>query len=302
MPYYGPMVRLQTDRWRARHGKALEGGPVAIHPDQELAALMLAADLALAGNDGRGASAAADEARRIARDAGLRLREAETHAQTLDAALLVDDRTTARESAEALATFGGAFPSRRFVAEALLGRLLVHETPDWAGLEHLAAETSAATVSRRARALLGDTAVPLDTVDRLVLATVQRRPGWASPEGPQSTWSPAWGLDERHTRIWLPDGAWVEFRSRPMLWKLLLVLTDLGGEHGVEVAKEAVCEAVWAPESYHPLQHDNRLHAAIRQLRVALGEPEPPLRVFTTPTGYRLGTPFRRARAPVATE
>ncbi len=82
----------------------------------------------------------------------------------------------------------------------------------------------------------------------------------------------------------------MEFSGRPQLWKLLSAL--LPGE----ADKETLVQSVWGEDVYHPLRHDNRLHVTVRNLRVALGDGDPPFRVLTTETGYRLSGGLRALR------
>jgi hypothetical protein len=55
---------------------------------------------------------------------------------------------------------------------------------------------------------------------------------------------------------------------------------------------------VWRERVYHPLRHDNRLHAAVRKLRRRIeDDPRAPARVVTTDQGYALGGTVRLLRS-----
>jgi DNA-binding response OmpR family regulator len=94
-------------------------------------------------------------------------------------------------------------------------------------------------------------------------------------------------------RAWLPDGRVVDLSRHPVQLGLLACLAARGGR----ATKEDLVLAVWEVREYHPLYHDNRLHAAIRKLRVQIeDDPSAPLRVVTESDGYALGGVFRWAR------
>ncbi len=74
-------------------------------------------------------------------------------------------------------------------------------------------------------------------------------------------------------------------RVQPLLWRLLEVLWD----HGGEASKEELVREGWAQPDYHPLRDDNRLHVTIRKLRGLLMDGQPPARILTRDEGYALG-------------
>ena len=62
--------------------------------------------------------------------------------------------------------------------------------------------------------------------------------------------------------------------------------------------KEALVLAVWGERVHHPLRHDSRLHAAVRELRPRIeDDPRAPARVVTTEQGYALGGTVRLLRS-----
>jgi hypothetical protein len=103
-----------------------------------------------------------------------------------------------------------------------------------------------------------------------------------------------WGLDERRRAVWLDDGSLVDLSKRDVPWRLLSILADAGGH----ADKESIVVQVWAPKSYHPLAHDNRLRLAARELRRAVeADLANPKRLLTTEDGYALGGRVRRLRS-----
>jgi hypothetical protein len=292
VPYYTDLEWLQFARRRARLGLPFAAPGPTEHADCRMLAHIVAADAALAAGEPAQASASAGAALALAREHGLALREADALELTADADLAAGAGASAANAIAALAALGRSMPSPRFTADAELRAVLLAPHPDWAALERLAGQTNAPGAARRARALLGDRTVPLDRVDQAVLDAVQARPRWALPEGPNGPWQPGWGLDVPTARAWLPDGRWVELQTKPQLWRLLLTLAR-AGEAGCD--KEVLLRAVWGEADYHPLRHDNRLQATVRNLRLALGDDDPPMRVLTLTDGYRLAGAFRRA-------
>jgi hypothetical protein len=265
------------------------------HADCRVLEQVVDAEVALAAGDVVLASTGARAALSLAHAHGLGLREVDALEALADAEWLRGAHLEATETVERLAALGRGMPSRRFAEEAELRSVCFASRPNWATLERLAGQTSAPSAARRARALLGDRSVPLDKVDAQVLNRVRGQSGWGTPSGPQIPWTPGWGLDETTHRVWLPDGGWVELHGKPQLWRLLVVLAASGPE-GLD--KESLFGAVWADGDYHPLRHDNRLHATVRNLRIALGEPEVPTRVLTTPEGDCLAGPLGRWSGP----
>jgi tetratricopeptide (TPR) repeat protein len=289
--YYLALVHLQSARVRARCGVPFESEPALDHADCRVLGHVVDADVALAEGDVVRASTSARAALSLARAHGLGLREADALELLADAEHLRGAYLEASEAVQVLGAMGRAMPSVRFAEEAELRRVCLAPQPDWATLERLAGQTSAPSAARRARALLGDRTVALDAIDAQILDRVRGQAGWGTPSGPEVAWTPGWGLDEPTQRVWSPDGTFIELHGKPQLWRLLVVLAASGAA-GLD--KESLFRAVWADGDYHPLRHDNRLHATVRNLRIALGEPDVPHRVLTTPDGYCLAGPLRR--------
>jgi len=87
--------------------------------------------------------------------------------------------------------------------------------------------------------------------------------------------------------VWLPGGERVELAPRPLLWRLLVVLSQRG-----RASKEELVLGAWDVREYHPLRHDNRLQVAMRKLRRAIEvDASRPERVVTTSDGYALVGP-----------
>ncbi|MEZ4434754.1 MAG: hypothetical protein R3F65_20315 [bacterium] len=291
-----PPTAAQTLRVRmmvqARRGEAVGPAPPSAHRENQMYDALVAADAALAAGDAA-AAAHATAARVAAEHHGLALGEAQALERIADAAMLAGRWDAAGEVSALLGARAAAMPSARFAGEAAWRAAVMAWPPDLAALERLAAGMeSAPTAARRARALLGAEA-PLDRVDARVLAAVRARPGWPVVSGAAGPWRPGWGVDRPRRRVWLPDGRAVGFETRPTLWSLLAALAEAPAGLG----KEALVAAVWPGERYHPLQHDNRLHATVRLLRKAIDD-EASTRIETTEDGYRLGDQPRVATGP----
>lgn len=271
-------VRLMV---HARRGEAFAPPPPSTHRETRIYDALCAADMALAAGD-PAAAGHATAARVDAEQHGLALGEAQALERLADAWLLAGRWSAAAEGSALLRRLALRMPSARFCGEADWRDAVLARPPDLATLERLAAGFDVApTAARRSRALLG-AEVALDRVDEQVLAAVRRQLGWPAIDGPTGPWQPGWGVDRPRRRVWLPDGRWVGFETRPTLWALLVAL--VAGPQ----TKEALVAAVWPGEGYHPLQHDNRLHATVRLLRKAIDD-EASTRIETTEDGYRLG-------------
>lgn len=262
-----------------------------------LAARTLRAEARLVAGEALAAAKDAASTADAAREQGYGIRAAEALQLQGDALLVAKERDAAARCAGALAAMAAAMPSRRFEAAArLLGALSAEAPLDAAALEVLAAQGAAPDVAARARALLGAEA-PLDRIDRAVLSAVAARGDRRGPEtlrgGGGGEWRPGWGLDEAAQSVWLPSGARVDLSRHPVEWRLLASLLAGGGE----ATKEELVVRVWGERDYHPLRHDNRLHAAVRKLRRAIeDDPARPSRVVTTEEGYALGGVVRALR------
>ncbi len=237
------------------------------------------------GRDGD-ARIAADHAAQAARHSGSVLAEAESVSVLVDIAIIAEDLAGTRAGAERLREIARDGPSPRFGLEAEWCDVSIGAEIDPAKLERIASARSTAPVaSRRAAALLGDSAA-LDAIDRRVLDAVRRKSGATVGARVRGVEASRWGMDVGRHRVWRPDGSVVEFGERPLFWKLLGVLA----QHEGTVSKEQLLSAVWDEQRYHPLRHDNRLRLAVRKLRQLI-EPDPdaPVMVVTTDDGYRLG-------------
>lgn len=292
-----PPTAAQTLRVRmmvqARRGEAVGPAPPSAHRENQMYDALVAADAALAAGDAVEAAAQATAARVAAEHHGLALGEAQALERLADAWSLAGRWAAAAEASALLRARAAAMPSARFAGEAAWREAVMAWPPDLAALERLAAQLDVSpAAARRARALLGAEAA-LDRVDARVLAAVRARAGWPVISGPAGPWRPGWGVDLPRRRVWLPAGIVVGFETRPTLWSLLAALAEAPAGLG----KEALVAAVWPGERYHPLQHDNRLHATVRLLRKAL-EDEASTRIETTEDGYRLGDQPRVAHGP----
>jgi len=203
------------------------------------------------------------------------------------------------DEAQRLGELADALASVRFARVATFWKTASSDGGlDPAVLESLAAAAGAGPSARRARALLGGDP-RLDEIDHMVLAEVMQRGGWRTPERigadvEPGSWSPGWGLDERTRHVWLPDGRRIDLSTRPQLFGLLETIAS----HGGAAKKEQIVTAIWEEPDYHPLRHDNRLHASIRKLRRAIEDDHTtPTRILTTDTGYAFGAVVRRIRA-----
>lgn len=262
-----------------------------VHVEVRVIAALTRAAALLAAGEGDRATAPAMQARIEAEREGIVSRAVEALEAVIDAQLIAGRRAAAAESARALVELAARIGSPRFTDAAAWRVAVCAEPPDLAALERLAGCLDRApTAARRARALLGDDTVSLDVIDRRVIDALRCQPDWPVIEGPRARWQPGWGLDRPRRRAWLPDGRWVELEAKATQWALLEALVDGAGD------KESLVQAVWSEASYHPLRHDNRLHATVRLVRRALADPDPPVRVLTTEDGYRLGGPLRVVR------
>ncbi len=175
----------------------------------------------------------------------------------------------------------------------LLG--LLRSAADAAQAEQLAASACSPETRRRARALLGSD-VNLDALDTLVVGAIRRR-GFDVRTLCGDAARAGWGMEPAARAVWLPSGAVVDLASRPQLWRLLDELARCR-----RATKEQLAKALWPEEEYHPLRHDNRLQAQVRQLRRAVeSAPGERARIVTTEDGYAVGTeePLRRFSEPL---
>lgn len=276
----------------ARHGGTAESKEEHTHPEARMLAHLIASRSELVADDVEGARREAERAAELAEAKSYGVNLARAHGARGDAMLVAGaeaELSTLSADLEALAERMG---SRRFAADArFFATVAGPEGPCPGVLEDLAARFDESPVSaRRARALLG-AGVPLDEVDRRVLAALGARSAPCTVLGSQAAntdaaWHPAWGIDARRRQVWFADGTLVSLESRRLLFALLTSLAQRGGQATKE---QLVCDA-WQTAEYHPLRDDNRLHAAIRKLRRAIEvDPKDPRRVVRAEGGYALG-------------
>lgn len=291
-PAIAPHARVvvAVRRWcGARRGRALDGEITGGPGELGVLATLARADAALATGAVAEAAGLALTVRDEADRGGIAVRGVYARELAADAALIAGQPHVAVSHIAEIATQAETGGSARFADEAAGLRALCGPA-DLGALERLAGAGGHAPVAaRRARALLGDPDAPLDPVDGQVLAAVRARPDWPIVTGSTEGFGAGWGLDLDRRGAWLPDGRTVSFAHKDTQWALLAALAD-GVEH-----KEALCHRLWPDDEYHPLRHDNRLHATARLVRVALADNEQ-VRVLTTEHGYRLGGPLRRAQ------
>ena len=78
----------------------------------------------------------------------------------------------------------------------------------------------------------------------------------------------------------------VELSTHRTPWRLLTTLIT----HGGEADKEQLVDAIWSPDEYHPLKHDNRLRLTARNLRRLIeAQPTSPRVILTSDEGYKIG-------------
>jgi hypothetical protein len=288
------MPRLCREEYDARRG-----GPVSLAlellgahaPTVRCQALVVAA-LAAAPDDPERASELARQAADAAHVAGFGALEATALSVLCDAALAAGAVPAAAAAADRLLALARAMPSARFTAEARLYVALCSPAVlDPGLLETLAAAPDTAPIAcRRARALLGGSA-SLDRIDQLVVdAAVARAAPWRVVGSGKGGWGHGLLIDDRSRSVWLPErGGAVELHKTPLLWRLLIELADHSATAGGAVGKEQLVRVVWEVAEYHPLRHDNKLHAAIKNLRKRIElDPAHPTRILTTEDGYRL--------------
>lgn len=270
------------------------------HPGLGTQFKALLAVRALLNNDSQ-SDLLADQAVAWSRDAGYRSHEADALAIQGEIALCHGDLRKLSDSATELADMADHFGSARYAAAARMLRLASEKSLSRpAVLEPLAAMAmSAPVVARRAQALMGGRP-RLDKVDEKVVAAIRQHCPIPKIEVVHAEdanleeWMVGWGLDERYRSVWLEDGRIIDLSRRALLFRLLTSIADLGGT----ATKEDIVIQVWEEEEYHPLNHDNRLHSAVRKLRRLIeDDPADPRRITTTPDGYALGLGARRVRA-----
>ncbi len=201
------------------------------------------------------------------------------------------DEATLRAEVGRLHVLAGRAGAAPIVTHAeLLAAVLSPASFEPPRVERVAAAARTAPVAgRRAAALLGETP-PLDRVDAAFVEAAQRRTGCRVEVirrgGPDDgALRRGLVLEDRGRRAWLPERH-VDLAARPLLFRILQVLAEGGGE----ADKETLVRVAWQESDYHPLRHDSRLHTAMRTLRQLLeDDPRAPRRLVTTPAGYAFG-------------
>ncbi len=249
--------------------------------------IVLATDALLAGG---GASVAITHARRavdLAQTHGWGVRECESR-ELLAGALFVAGHTRdALSEARAIGKRAASMTSARFDLESrVLVALFDEPRLDLAVLEEAAfAEDVSPTAARRAKAILGDRAAPLDAIDERLLAAardgvdvVRARVSKAPRRG--------WGLDARRRAVWLPDGTRVSFARHALLAKVLEVLA----RHDGSASFEDLAREVWQRKNFHPLNDGTRIRVTLHRLRALVeSDPKKPERVILGGSSYELG-------------
>lgn len=285
-PFDG-LLALYGLEHRARLGESVDApdpSRFADVPELEILAHTVRAAVLLSAGESAEAAAAAANGAALAHERGYGLRRADALLLQAESLLVAGREAEVRRVAGALDGLARVLASRRFAGEAAFLRVTSQERPDAAGLLGLLDETNGAAAARRAAAVLdGEEGVTLDAIDRRLVGVVRAR-GVRTRRIAGGT-GIGWGVDLAAKEVWLGDGRRIALRSRAQLWKLLLSLVEAGGSAG----KEALVQAVWEESEYHPLRHDNRLQAAVRQLRrLVEDDPEHPARLVTSPEGYAL--------------
>jgi len=260
------------------------------HVEQRILGRIVRAEALLAARQSARANVETNEVVLEAADLGFGAYEAEALALRCDVLMDLGDDEARHVAAADLARRAASLGSRRLAGFATLHQTLRHDL-DPSALEPLAAALDEAPESAlRARALL-DPRVAVGVLDRRVLEAFCRRHSF----DPMRTfgdgeWQRGCGVDLARRSVWMPNGAQIDFSRHALLLRILEVLAA----HDGEASKESLVVEVWGERSYHPLKHDNRLHAAIRKLRKRLDEDAAsPRWVRTTEEGYALGSSVR---------
>lgn len=293
---FGPLAQLRRAHVDLHAGEqspqeVCESLPSPEHPELSILADIVRADAAIASSDPRSATKIAAAARRRAKEIGYAAHTARALQGLCDAALVAGDQTGLERSLDELESLAREMPSRRFAGVASWYRATL--AFDVAALEAIAGSRRAPDVALRASAQLGDDTL-LGSVDRIVLAAHAARVGWRPPGVvDKSAVGERWGIDEPRAALWFEDGASLDLSKQRALFKLIVCLARRGGR----ATKEQLVEDAWDEPSYHPLRHDNRLHAAVRKLRLRIEQDAAtPSRLLTTEDGYALGGRVRWVR------
>lgn len=267
---------------------AITALPETNHPELSLLSDIVEAEAALVeGRHARAAELALDASRRT-EELGYVALSADALQIACEGLLLMDDARRLEPHLCRLEALAAALPSDRYEAVAAWMRAVVARDVDALELT-LASASVAPDVAARARALLGDDP-PASALDRRIVAGLAAQSGWRAPRVLGDCTIDAWRIDLDRGRVGLSGGRTVDLSRHPLLFKILGSLAARGGR----ADKEALVTDVWAERSYHPLRHDNRLHAAVRKLRLRLeDDPRAPARLVTTEEGYALAGKVR---------
>lgn len=287
---------------RAPHDVLAELSALPAHHEERVLARTIVSEARLAGGDAARANVDATAAIDDAEEHELAVHAVEALAVRCDALAVLGDLEALAGATRALAAKAAAMPSSRLSALARLHDALARPI-DPAALAAFGVEPGAPEASLRARALLVEGApigVPVGVIDRVVLDAFRARTGWTPPrvvdasrEAPD-----AFGIDLARRSVWFSSGARVDFSRHPLLFRILERLAARRGS----ATKEQLVVEVWGERSYHPLRHDNRLHAAIRKLRKQLGDDAHDSRwIVTTEEGYALGRGAQVVGTPFGT-
>ena len=308
----GLHLKLHCECAAVRSGKSSgETGPIAAcgadYPRLSASACEVATLAQLVQGNAREARNLVEEGLSRARAHQLGLATLALSQRRLEALLILNRQTELAAAAEELAELAEELPSPRAAVEAqFFASLAVSAgvtasgsatTPNLALLAEVAASEAAPEAARRAQELLG-APTQLDELDKVVVAAARERQRFdniarCDSIGGQPNFRDAWGCIDDEQSVWLPQGRRVNLSRRELLWRLLTVVADSGGE----ASKEELVQKVWQQRQYHPLRHDNRLQAAARKLRVLVeDEASRPRRFITTNEGYALGLPFFRLK------
>lgn len=298
---------LRQARATLRAGSAvaanLDAVAAADFPKLALIAEEVRAEASLVAGDAAAALAKVEEVLQLAERSGMGLAQSSLRTLRCEALVCLGRRAELEQEALLLRDDGESTASPRTLLAADFYLALARTgSPDMSALASVAAGLSIAPpVARRARALF-NLPCPIDAVDQVVVDGARRFQPWSEVElvrGPAVTqasdvdWQRTWGLVGPDQRVWLPQQRSVDLSRRDLLWRLLCVVAD----HGGEAHKEQLVVEAWGEREYHPLRHDNRLQAAVRKLRRAIeDDPSSPTRFVTREDGYALGDPMFRWR------
>ena len=237
------------------------------------------------------------QARAGLHDAGVRSLDLDVLRTDCEAALLLDDREALRTSSRELEALASQRGSPLFEREARWFEALSLGTLEPSRLENWAADDSInPRMARRLRRMLDSSWGNRSRTDE---AIVERAVKWLGARietqghALEGRWEPGWGFDERRERCWFYGQEPIDLADHPVLSTFLRLL----GRQPSGMGKEELVTRIWNLDAYHPLRHDKRLQATVRNLRQMVEQdPTRPRRIVTFEGGYALGgdEPFRR--------